>query len=74
MVVLYPVFNKIICENLENNYGLFSGIIGIEKNWILVLSFLNETNKEITIKIAGTKQFCESINNRLERKTVDNNL
>lgn len=73
---LFPVFSKIIQESagqcIETNYGLFSGLIGIDNGWILLISLLNGNNKEISIKVAGSKKFCKTINNKIKNKPSEN--
>lgn len=68
---LYPVLsnlaNEKIGQDIRSNYGLFSGLIGEDKDWILLYSILNENEKEISIRVGGTKQFCLTIEEKIEK-------
>ena len=67
---LYPVFSNLIDEkggqSIRDNYGLFSGLIGINKDWILLISLLNEEQKGISIKVGGNKRFCSLIREKVK--------
>ena len=65
---LEPLFANLINGNrhqfLENNIQLFSGIVGINKDWLILIMLNKQEN--ITITIHGDREFCKLINEKNE--------
>ncbi len=65
---LEPLFANLINETrnqtIRNNYQLFSGIVGVNKDWLILLVF--KKDEEISISIYGEEQFCKLIDEKLK--------
>lgn len=64
---LEPLFKNLLdrrSQSVENNYRLFSGVVGVNKDWLIVMTLKIE--EEITITIHGEKAFCELIRKGIE--------
>jgi hypothetical protein len=65
---LEPLFANLLSENrhqsLENNYQLFSGIVGVDKDWLILI--ILKKKEEVKITINGEKEFCKLVKEKIE--------
>ena len=65
---LEPLFSNLINsekhQTLKHNYQVLSGIVGVDKDWIILIQLRKQ--EEIIITISGDKCFCKLIETKIK--------